>query len=357
MRIGLIGGIFGKPSEYRSVVTHTPETVLSAGLRARGHEVCEYGHRAVVDVTRFDVVHVHHLGLGALAVAGARPATTFAFTSHSGPTPLGRRWAAMRYVMARAAGVVALSSAEAQWQRRAQPAISDRQYVIPNGIDETVFHHRPPPLPPAEGEPWRLLYVGQLVALKGVGHLLRAMARLSSDFEVELDLAYHVATDERALRTQVDGLGLRGVRFLGPKSAGQLAELYGSCHALALPSLTEALPSAVSEALVVGRPVVASDVGAVREQVGDFGEVVPPGDSEALAAGVARLLGDYLRYADRADDVSRAAALRYSTAAMVGAHERLYEALRDPPARRSLARSADAVVRACLPAARRHRVG
>jgi glycosyltransferase involved in cell wall biosynthesis len=348
-RICLIGGIFDKPPEYRAAVTSTPETVLASGLRERGHDVVELGHRARHELDGFDVVHVHHLARGAVAAASVRAPAPLAFTGHWLRQPTPSRRAAMRYVVARAGAVVALSKTEADWQRATYPALAGRQHTIPNGIDDAtfVFH---PPRAPAAGEPWRLLYVGQLARFKGVSFLLQALARLDPALAVELDLVYQVDTEEAALRGEAEQLGLRGVRFLGARNPGELAGLYADAHALVLPSTGEALPSVISEALMVGRPVVGTDVGAVREQVGDFGRVVPPRDVAALADAIAGVLGDHERHADDAERASRRAVECYSVTAMVGAHERMYERLAagKPRGRSSVGSAVDACVRLAL---------
>ena len=82
-----------------------------------------------------------------------------------------------------------------------------RQHVIPNGIDEAVFAYSPP-VERQRGEPWRLLYVGQLSRFKGVDFLLRAIAMLHQSLSVELSLAYHVDTEEQQLRREAARLGL-----------------------------------------------------------------------------------------------------------------------------------------------------
>ena len=106
----------------------------------------------------------------------------------------------------------------------------------------------------------------------------------------------------------------------------------------------------ISEALFVGRPVVATDVGAVREQVGSFGRIVAPRDSSALAAAIGDVLGNYEHFATRSNTASSEAIRRYSVTAMLDAHERLYEEVgrdvRRGPLRRELV---DAPLRAGLP--------
>jgi glycosyltransferase involved in cell wall biosynthesis len=332
MRLGIVGGIFGKPDEYRAAVVSTPETVLADELERRGHEVVRLAHGTRLDLRGLDAVHVHHLSYGALTAATDSSTIPFAFTPHFFDYASMRQRLAARYIVRRADAVVSLSEVEARWQQCAYRLPAERQAVIPNGISDTVFTYSPPSAP-SEGR-WRLLYVGQLVAWKGVHNLLRALAAVAGDHAVELDLVYQVDTEERALRELADWLGLDRVRFLGARNPAELSELYAATHLLVLPSLRgEALPSVISEAMFVGRPVVATDVAGVREQLAGFGMVVPPGDSELLARGISRVLEGYDDHARRALEMSRAARQRFSIAAMVDGHERLYESLIRAPAR------------------------
>lgn len=69
----------------------------------------------------------------------------------------------------------------------------------------------------------------------------------------------------------------------------QLRDLYAAADALALPTRADAVPWVVLEAMAAGLPVVASDVGAIGELLGDGGELVQPDDPEQLAAALRRL--------------------------------------------------------------------
>jgi len=331
MRICLVGGIFGKAAEYRATIQRTPETVLESGLRDRGHSVTTVSHFAPVRFSTFDVVHVHHLSFGAIAAAAAEPKSPLVFTSHAFRQLSWIRRAAMSYVLSNAEAAVVLSESEAAWQRRLFPRGTADQYVIPNGIDEKVFAHQAPVLP-AAGKPWRLLYVGQLADIKGVEYLVRALPLVAPELRVELDLVYHVRTAEERLRGEVRQLGLRNVHFLGARQPAEVAALYADAHVLVLPSTAEAFPTVIAEALLVGRPIVATDVGAVRGQVGSFGEVVQARQPQALADGINRVLQTYERLSGRSEVVSAQAAECYSVTAMLDAHEAMYEACMNAPA-------------------------
>ena len=328
MRICLVGGIFGKSQDYRRVVTTTPETVLRDGLRARGHDVVEQPHARPYAIRGFDVVHVHHLADGALEVASASPPLRFAYTSHWLRHEHATRRLAARYAFARAGAVVALSETEAAWQRSQYRGVRERQHVIPNGIDERTFQFRAPRRP-APGSPWRLLFVGQLATFKGVDILLRALAGLAPSVPTRLELAYHVDTEKASLISEAKRLGLSDIHFLGARSPAELAEDYARAHVFVLPSYGESLPSVISEAMFVGRPVVATDVGGVREQIGDFGQIVSPGDPTKLAEALRTTFEHYERYVAQAPSAARAAVDRYSVSAMVSAHEEMYRGLLD----------------------------
>jgi SAM-dependent methyltransferase len=224
--------------------------------------------------------------------------------------------------------------------------VAARQHVIPNGIDETTFQFRAPRAP-EPGAPWRVLFVGQLAAFKGVDVLLRALALLPRTLSTRLELAYHVDTEKASLRNEAERLGLADVHFLGARSPAELAEDYARAHVFVLPSYGESLPSVISEAMFVGRPVIATDVGGVREQVGDFGQVIAPGDPQALAATLRRIIDDYERYVAHAPAAAQRAVDRYSVSAMVSAHEEMYRTLtQSTPTRRPLDAALDGALRA-----------
>jgi glycosyltransferase involved in cell wall biosynthesis len=96
-----------------------------------------------------------------------------------------------------------------------------------------------------------------------------------------------------ALEEQVRLLAVEDrVRFLGYRS--DIPELLANSDALVLPSLYEGLPLAVLEAMAAGKPVVATSVGGTDEAVvdGETGFLVPPRDSDALAAAIRRVIQD-----------------------------------------------------------------
>jgi glycosyltransferase involved in cell wall biosynthesis len=341
MKIALVGGIYGRDKSYRKNVLFTPETILEHGLIAKGHEVTALSHYAAIDAKAFDVIHVHHLSYGATRAAVASSDAAFVYTSHD---PLAtsesdhpHRRLADRFVTSRADAIVSLSHAEANFRRRTYPLAGALHTVIPNGVDAAnyayVRHNAA-----AQRRPWRLLYVGQLIPLKNVDVLLRALALVRQPFDLEL--VYHNSALEIPLKKLAVELNLGDrVHFLGSKSPCELAAIYQRADVFVLPSSGEALPSVITEAMFCGTPIIATDVGGVREQLGGYGLCVSPGRSDELTRAVAYLLGHYEHFAARSESASTYARQQFSIESMVSRHLELYTSLlnQEGPRRRQTA--------------------
>lgn len=340
MKIALVGGIYGKDAQYRAAARMTPETTLERGLKARGCRVDTFSHYSRLDGRLFDLIHVHHLSYGAVRAATDRSDAPFVYTSHDGLAMVGLAQTSLKriaahFVMSRADAVVALSKKEADFQQRTYSLSGAAHSIIPNGVDFTNYSYARRN-PRRRGQPWRLLFVGQLIEEKRVDVLLRALATL--DQPAELSLAYHNSAMELCLKKLASGLG-DSVCFLGPKTPAELAVLYQRADLFVLPSGGEALPSVITEAMACGTPIVATDVGGVREQLGGYGLIVRPGQVEELAAAISQVLDNYQRFADQGWEMSQHARREFSIDTMVDRHLELYSQLveqQGPPRRHSL---------------------
>jgi glycosyltransferase involved in cell wall biosynthesis len=134
---------------------------------------------------------------------------------------------------------------------------------------------------------------------------------------------------EPELRADVAARGLDGmVEFTG--AVPEIWSVLATAHVFALPSLSEAFGIAATEAMAAGLPVVASDVGGLPELVtpGVTGELFPPGDHEALADHLTRLLrSPALR--ERMGRAARETAQAHSMERSVDRYVALYEEMVD----------------------------
>ncbi len=338
MRIAIVGGIFGREPALRRHVWYTPETILLEGLRRLGHETAAFSHYQPIRMADFDIVHVHHLSFGAVRAACGASRTPFVFTVHSTKRKDTLiREKALRFVFRRADAVVALSAAEQNSDSAAYYLRGAIQRIIFNGIDSDVYRFA------AKSRdvscPWSILCVAHLTPMKGHETLFRALVHLPVEFE--LKLVYHGETLLGELQRLAAGVGIaERVHFLGPKNPNELRHLYHQADLFILSSsFGEALPSVVSEAMMCGTPVVATNVGGVREQLGADGIVVPPRDTDALAAGIRQVIEDYPAWIRRAEEISSRARERFSINTMLQRHLELYRETieRGTCVRRSLA--------------------
>jgi glycosyltransferase involved in cell wall biosynthesis len=137
-----------------------------------------------------------------------------------------------------------------------------------------------------------LVFVGRVVPIKRLDLLLGALA-LARQAEPRLRLALVGDGAERpGLERQAAELGIAAdVRFLGYRR--ELRPLFAAADIAVLSSDNEGTPVSLIEAAAAGLPAVATDVGGVREVVGEeTGTLVPRGDAPALAGALLAMAGD-----------------------------------------------------------------
>lgn len=113
------------------------------------------------------------------------------------------------------------------------------------------------------------------------------------------------------------------VHFLGERT--DVPALLALSDLMLLPSHGDAMPMTVLEAMAVGVPVLATDVGDVRKMVGDAGVCIPPGEPETLARAATELLSDPVEL-KRLGAIGRDRAREFDSGAMVRSYASLFEA-------------------------------
>ena len=238
-----------------------------------------------------DVVHIHEPFAPSASLFAVFAGPPVVATFHSGidrslvydaAGPLLRR--AARRIAVR----VAVSERAATVARR---RLGGTYRVIPNGVDVARFARAEP----ADlGDGTKLLFVGRLHPRKGFEVAVAAFAALAT---ARRDLRLIVA-GEGAEVSALDDLpgALRGrVTMLGTVPNEALPPIYAACDVFLAPNTGgESFGIVLTEAMAAGLPVVASDISGFDEVVTPEvdGILVPPGDANAVAAAVARLLDD-----------------------------------------------------------------
>jgi glycosyltransferase involved in cell wall biosynthesis len=175
----------------------------------------------------------------------------------------------------------------------------DRQAIIPNGVDETLFH----PAVTSGGVDLRsrlgivgsdhvLLYVGSFDEKKGLMVLLESLAVLvASSIPVHL-----VMVGDGPMRGTIENRAKdldiwKHISLMGQIEHREIPSIFADCDVYVQPSFIEPFGVVVLEAAACAKAVVATDVRGMRTVVDDgVGVLVPPGDADALAAAIKELL-------------------------------------------------------------------
>ncbi len=245
----------------------------------------------------------------------------------AGASKLARLHRRERRVWRAADGYVTITNAFA---KELENLFGERRRVAaaPSGVRlDSSRNYAPPP----RTGPSTVAYAGHFYSWKGADVVIEALARLPrvhglliggrpTDFDLD------------RLRALAGARGVTGrVTFTGLVAPSEVGPLLARADVLALPTVDMPYarytsPLKLFEYMAAGRPIVASDLPALREIVeqGRTATLVAPGDPEALAAGVRSLLDDPVR----ADRIARAAfdeVERYSWARRAERLERLFD--------------------------------
>ena len=282
-------------SRYRlSVIILRDDGPIGDELRDRGVTVraidWQGGRADIAGAMRFArtlrelqpaIVHLHAGGMSprfvSKAAAGARVVVHF----HSLEEENKPKGARSRSPLG-ADLIIANSRATAASVRRAKPLVvypgvrvADRPHAVTNDDQVTIGA------------------AARLTRVKGIGYLIAALALIQDDVP---DLRLEIAGDgpemaklQRSAREA--GVAAR-VRFLG--WVDDVETVMARWDIVAQPSIAEGLGIAALEAMALGMPVIASDVGGLREIMDDgiTGFLVPPGDSHSLAMRISGLARD-----------------------------------------------------------------
>ncbi len=214
---------------------------------------------------------------------------------------------------------IVVSDADRAIARRYHVARADRIRVVHNGVED----HPARAEPDAPGTP-TIVMVARMAAPKDHALLLRALARIHEPWRLQL---IGDGPDREALEALIDELELGDrVDLLGTRD--DVPAVLAAAHVATLVSRQEGFPLVVLEAMRAGLPVVASDVGGVREAVtADTGALVRRGDEAGLAAAFERLLTDPERRARQGRAARQSYEARFTARRMVDQTAAVYDEL------------------------------
>lgn len=173
-------------------------------------------------------------------------------------------------------------------------------HAIYHGLDLSLF--APQSVKPVRTAKPVILAVGRMVEKKGFTDLIRACRLLKDqghDFECRIVGGADKHTE--VIKAQISRLELENIVTLQPAvTQEQLRDIYAAGAVFALPCQVldngdrDGIPNVLAEAMAMKLPVVSTRISGIPELIehGVNGLLVPQKDPEALAAAIARLLGD-----------------------------------------------------------------
>lgn len=251
--------------------------------------------RAILERERFDVLHYHEpfvpfLSLVTLTLSTSVNVGTFhAFGGLSISYEFGKRM--LGHYAGKLHGRIAVSPAARHFISRYFPG---EYKIVPNGVEPGRYQRAVPIARYRDGVP-NILFVGRMEPRKGLIHLLRAFRKLQRDGVRARLLLVGTGPGEREARRYVLTRQLEGVEFLGRVPEAQKAQLFKTADIYVSPATgRESFGIVLLEAMSAGAPIICSDIhgyrGVVRRE--RDGILVEPGNADALAAAIRRLIDD-----------------------------------------------------------------
>lgn len=229
--------------------------------------------------------------------------------------------------------IVALTPQERSDHLRFRIAPKEKFTVIHSGVDLTRFYNTVTDISQMKknlnlpGGSFVVGTLGRLTPVKGQIHLLRAAVEIVAD---RPDI-YFVFVGEGELHDDLEKFAevagiMENVRFPGWKS--DVASVLSVFDIFVFPSLNEGMGKAIVEAMVMGKPIIASDIGGISDLVvsGETGILVPPAGSNAIAEAIKTLYANPEKRTEMGKRGQERAAA-YSAESMLHKIKTLYECL------------------------------
>ncbi|MBT2540317.1 GT4 family glycosyltransferase PelF [Streptomyces sp. ISL-44] len=216
-----------------------------------------------------------------------------------------------------------------RWEERGGAA-SDRIRTVYNGVDPHAFPEAGP-----EPEVPTLSWCGRIDPIKDLETLIRAYAFMREELPaLRLRLFGPVPAGCEEYRLRLEKLAAElgvtdGISYEG--RIEQVARAYAAGSIVMLSSISEGFPFSIIEAMSCGRTTVSTDVGGVREAVGDTGLVVPPREPDTMARATLALLRDDERRAELGRAARKRVVEKFTLHQSVDGFRHIYKELAGQP--------------------------
>jgi len=256
--------------------------------------------KAVLEKENFDIIHLHEPFMPMLCSAVLRFSNTAnvgTFHAFDGSPGYNFGWPISTIMLKRRLrklhGKIAVSKPAMEFASKYVPGYYN---IIPNGVDLEHFSPDVSPIDRFCDGKINILFVGRLEKRKGLNYLLKAYQRVKGEIpDSRLIIVGPGIRLRHKCEKQVRRSGLEDVIFTGHVDYDELPRYYKTADIFCAPATgRESFGIILLEAMAVGKPIVASNVGGYANIVshGVDGLLVPPKDDKELAQALVSLMID-----------------------------------------------------------------
>ncbi len=224
-----------------------------------------------------------------------------------------------------------VTTANADWEKRFE---AKEEHIIPiyNGVNTDLF--KPVPKPSKNRNIPTVVAVAQIFPLKDIETMIRTAAIVKKHIpEVQFKVFGSLEVDKeyvKKCRALIKKLKL-GSTFHFEGFHDQPSTIFNEGDISVLTSISEGFPYTVIESMSCGRPVVATDVGGIRDALEGCGILCKPRDEQSIANGVIKLLTDTDLRLEYGRKSRERVLLSFTTEKSVNAYYESYQRLRELP--------------------------
>ena len=264
---------------------------LSAGLKEFSHQL-----RTILSQNPIDFIHIHGAAELMFLVRLFAPnyrKVPIIFTVHGfhGELKSWDYWLCARLCNKFAAKVIAVAKAEERILL-SKGIRKDLITTVLNGVpDPLTNHYEMPEEIKAVGKKTLIGAVARLETTKGIHFLIEAYVKIVPEYSNTQLMIVGSGSKETELKELVEKLGVEGqVTFTGYRQ--NVHQYLNFFDIFVIPSLHEAHPLVLMEAMGHGKAIVATTVGGIPEVIkdGENGLLVPPGDADGLGKAISKLM-------------------------------------------------------------------
>jgi len=296
------------------------------------------------NIRKFDVVHLHSWRQFPDVIVhhyASKYNVPYVIQAHGSVPRVGKEFRKLLYdftfgyrVLYKASKVIALSRVEAEQYRR-MGVPEEKIAIIPNGIDLSEYANLPPKgaFKKKFGIPKDkkvILYLGRIHRIKGIDLLIKAYAYLIEKMGNKDAVLVMAGPDDGYLneaKALADSLRVSdSVMFVGPLYGVDKLAAYVDSDLCVLPSRYETFPMVLLEAYACGKPIVASNVGGLKELImdGETGLLFEAGNFKQMAEKMIYLLNNVGRAVELGRKAKKLVEEKYSIDKVADDLEALY---------------------------------